>query len=70
MTAIILKFPPRGRFDVRIEREADGSGWLVLTHDREDGWSHSDFSTALVDAGEIATGFGACVVSSAGRCPP
>ena len=35
MTAIILKFAPRGRFDVRTEREADGSGWLVLTHDRE-----------------------------------
>jgi len=27
-------------------------------------WSHNDFSTALVDAGEIATGFGVCIVSS------
>jgi hypothetical protein len=72
MTATILKFPPRGRFDVRIrvEREADAPGWLVLTHDGEHGWTHGDFSAALDDAGVIAAGLGVSVRSSASRITP
>jgi hypothetical protein len=64
MSATILKFPPRGRFDVRVEREAGDLGWLVVTHNGEHGWLHGDFSAALSDAHFIASGFGVAVVSS------
>jgi hypothetical protein len=70
MSAIILKFPPRNRFDIRVEREADGPGWLTLTHDRQHGWLHADFDGAQQDAGVIASGYGVAVQSSAGRRVP
>jgi hypothetical protein len=69
MSARIIQFPQRGRFDVRVEREADGPSWLVLLHDRSHGWLRSDFIAALFDAHEIAAGFGTAVVSSAGIAP-
>jgi hypothetical protein len=57
MTAIILKFPPRSPPAVRIERERDGGGWLVVTQDREHGWLHGDRHTALADARDLARNF-------------
>jgi hypothetical protein len=67
--AIIIKYPPRGRFvlDVRVERERDGEGWLALKD--ACGWLHDDFSAAIADAREIAAGYGVGVLSSAGRLP-
>jgi hypothetical protein len=70
MSAIILRLPLRGRFDIRVEREADSEGWLVLTRDRQHGWLHGDFDGAQQDAGAIARGYGVAVVSSAGRRVP
>jgi hypothetical protein len=70
MTAIILPFPSSRAFAVRVEREASDLGWLVLTHDREHGWLHGDFGTALSDARELAGGYGVAAVSSAGRSAP
>jgi hypothetical protein len=69
MSATILKFPTRGPFTVRVERESDPDygGWLVLC--RSHGWLHGDFSTALRDAHEIAAGYGVAVRSSAGIAP-
>ena len=61
MTAIILPFTP---FIVRVERERDGEGWLVLA--RSHGWLHVDRNTALADAHSIAGGFGVGVGSSEG----
>jgi hypothetical protein len=52
MSAVILKFPPRGRFDVRVISEPEG-GFLVLTH-RRHAWVHGDFRSAICDAREIA----------------
>ena len=58
---IILPFT---RTVVRIERERDGEGWLVLTPNGH-GWLHGDLNTAIADAREIAEAeFG--VGSSAG----
>ena len=64
MSAIILPFT-RGPFNVRVERERDGEGWLVLA--RSHGWLHGDRNTALADAHSIAGGFGVGVGSSAWR---
>jgi hypothetical protein len=57
MTARILKFPERGRFNVRVERE--DSAWLVVARDH--GWLHGSRDTALVDAEQIASGYGVAV---------
>lgn len=71
MNATILKFPPGGRrFDIRVERETNGTAWLVRTHDREWGWLHGDFESAQQDAVIIARGYGVGVCSSAGRLAP
>jgi hypothetical protein len=67
VTAIILRFPIRE--SIRVVREHGGEGWLVITH-RSHAWLHGDFSAALHDAREIASGFGVSVRStSAGRIP-
>jgi hypothetical protein len=63
MTAIIIQFPRRD--EIRIERERDGEGWMVVTPGREHGWTHSDFNSATFDAREIAAGFGVSIRSSA-----
>ena len=62
MTAIILPFT-RGPFNVRIEPEKGGEGWMVIA--RAHGWLHGDFCAATADAREIARGFGVSVGSSA-----
>jgi hypothetical protein len=64
MSAIILKFPSRGPFNIRVEREIGGDAWLVIA--RSYGWLHSDFVAALRDAREVAAGWGTVVISSAG----
>jgi hypothetical protein len=66
----IVRFPQRARFDIRIEHEEGGFGWLVLTHDRQFGWLHAEFASAQQDAGVIARGYGVGVTSSAGRVMP
>jgi len=70
MTAIILKFPPRGVYAdaVRVERERGTEGWLTLAN--AFGWAHGDFASALRDAHEIARDYGVAVISSAGRWTP
>jgi hypothetical protein len=62
MTAIILPLPSSRALAVRVEREADGDGWIVLA--RACGWLHGDFVAALSDARELAGGFGVTVRSS------
>jgi hypothetical protein len=54
MTARIFKFPERGPFAVRIERE--DAAWLVVA--RQHGWLHGSHHEALADAEWIARGFG------------
>jgi hypothetical protein len=49
-----------------VEREADGEGWLVRTHDREHGWVCGDFTTAISEANVIASALDVVVCSSAG----
>jgi hypothetical protein len=68
MSAQILKFPQRGPFSVRVERESDAEGWLVIARDH--GWVHGDWYSAFADARHVARGFGVGVVSSAGRAAP
>jgi hypothetical protein len=53
----VLKFPERGPFAVRIERE--DSAWLVVARDH--GWLHGSHREALVDAERIARGHGVAV---------
>jgi hypothetical protein len=61
-----LNSPPRRYRHVRIERQGgDLVGWYVIFG--EHGSLHSGFDAALVDAQEIASGFGVAVQSSAGR---
>jgi hypothetical protein len=57
MTARILKFPERGPFAVRIEREDEA--WLVVARDH--GWLFGSRYEALADAEWIARGFGVAV---------
>jgi len=54
MNARILPFTPRGPFAVRIEREDEA--WLVTC--RGYGWLHGSRREALLEAGELARGFG------------
>jgi len=71
MSAIILKFPPRGVYAdaIRVERErGDLGGWLTLND--AFGWVHGDFASALRDAHALAVLGGLAVVSSAGRVTP
>lgn len=64
MSAIILKkFPPP---PVRVQRERDGEAWLVLAPNGH-GWLHGGHDAAVLDAREIARGFGVGVGSSAWR---
>jgi hypothetical protein len=60
----ILIFPSSRSCAVRVEREFDGEGWLALKDCY--GWLHGSFNDALLDAREIAAGFGVSVISSAG----
>jgi hypothetical protein len=63
MGATILRFPSsRAALCVRVEREADGDGWIVLA--RACGWLHGERNAAIRDAHEIAAGFGVTVRSS------
>jgi hypothetical protein len=62
--ARILKFPSSRAYGVRVERERDGDGWLVLCNAA--GWLHGAWHTAAHDAREIAAGFGTSARSSAG----
>jgi hypothetical protein len=56
MTAAIIPFP--GPFPVVVCRE--GPAWLVICRDH--GWLHGSSTSAKLEAGEIAAGFGARVV--------
>jgi hypothetical protein len=58
MTARILRFPPRGPFAVRVERQHEAA-WLVICRDH--GWLFGSRHEALADATEIAAGFGVAV---------
>jgi hypothetical protein len=57
MTARIIKFPPRGPFDVILTRE--GPAWLVIA--REHGWLHGDRRSAVKEAHRLAQNFGVAV---------
>jgi len=70
MSAIILKFPSRNRFDVRVERERNNLGWFVLLPDRSFSWLHGSFQGAFSDACELAADLKVAVTSSAGRYVP
>jgi hypothetical protein len=57
MTAHVVRFPDRGPFCVRVERE--GAAWLVVA--RSHAWLHAGFREALIEAKAIARGFGVAV---------
>jgi hypothetical protein len=59
----ILPFPSRGPFEVRIEPQRGGGGWIVIA--RSHGWLHGGHDAAVLDAREIAEGFRVSVRSSA-----
>jgi len=61
----IIPFPPRGPFAVYVEPDNEGGGWLVLC--RGHGWRHGGQNEAIVDADEIATGFGVAVEINPGE---
>ena len=61
MTASIIKFPERGPFAVRIEREAEA--WLVIF--RSHAWLFGSRHAAMTEANGIARGFGVAVEVSA-----
>jgi hypothetical protein len=63
--AVIL-LPARGHA-VRVERESDGEGSLVIA--RSHGWLWGDLVTALSDARELAADLGVTAWSSAWRTP-
>ena len=63
MSAEILKFPPP---PIRIQHERGGEAWCVVTP-KGHAWLHGDFHAAMLDAEEVATGFGLAVRSSAWR---
>jgi hypothetical protein len=65
-SAVVIPFPLERRLAIRIEREADGLGWFVLTYDREYGSVCGSFDAAICEACSLATGYGVNVVSSAG----
>jgi hypothetical protein len=67
--AKILQFPSSLALALRVEPERGGEGWLVLTHNREHGFLHGDFRSALRDAQSIAADLGVVVRSSAGAAP-
>jgi hypothetical protein len=58
MTARVLRFPLRGPFAVRVLPD-DGGAWFVIC--RQHGWLFGSRHEALVDAAEIAAGFGVAV---------
>jgi hypothetical protein len=58
MTARILQFPPRGPFAVRVQHDGCGA-WVVVC--RSNGWLFGSRREALIDAAEIAAGFGVAV---------
>jgi hypothetical protein len=60
MTARIIRFPSRGPFSVRVEREE--GAWLVIC--RRHGWLHGSWREAITEAAEIARGFGVVVVEA------
>jgi hypothetical protein len=62
MSAVILRFPNRGPFAVRVEHEVDGDGWMVIACDHA--WLHGGRNGAILDADQIAAGFGVSVRSS------
>jgi hypothetical protein len=66
-SAIILKFPIRDPFVVRVEREQDGEGWFVIA--RSNGWAHGDFDSAIDDARFVVTTHGVTAWSSRGIIP-
>jgi hypothetical protein len=57
-TGTLLRFPMRGPFAVRVLPDGDGA-WLVVC--RSHGWLHGSRRDALIDASEIATGFGVAI---------
>jgi hypothetical protein len=60
----ILKFPVRGPFVVRVEREREDTGaWLVLSRDHA--WAHGDRNKANLEAIAIACGFGVACSTAA-----
>jgi hypothetical protein len=61
MMAGIIKFPERGPFAVRIERE--DSAWIVVARDH--GWLHGSRHEALADAERIAGGSAIAVIEHA-----
>jgi hypothetical protein len=68
--AHILSFPSSRALAVRVQREVEDPGWLVLTHNREHGWLCGSFDSALLEASIVAASFDVVVVSSAGRIAP
>jgi hypothetical protein len=69
-SATIINFPYERRFAIRVERETNDLGWLIVTNDREHGWLHGDFNAAIHDAREVAATYDVAVQSSAGRVAP
>jgi hypothetical protein len=61
-SATILRFPSSRTRTIRVEPEFGGFGWMVLAPNGH-GWLHGDRDAALLDAHEVASGFGVTVRS-------
>ena len=57
MSAHILRFPARGPFAIRVERE--GAAWLVVC--RSHGWLYGTMCEAVGEARALACGFGVAI---------
>jgi hypothetical protein len=53
MSAVIIRFPARGPFQIRVMREAEA--WLVVCRDHV--WLHGDRAAALQEARQLAEGW-------------
>jgi hypothetical protein len=63
MSARIISFPKHSRSVVRVERNREGDGWLVLHGGNA--WPHSSHDAALRDAAELAGQWSATLIAEA-----
>jgi hypothetical protein len=53
MSATVLQFPQRQQLAIRVEREHDGEGFLVIRGSH--GWLHGSAASAFLEAQQLAS---------------